>query len=255
MRAKPENFRRTSIIRNPIVDRYAISSIPVEYKGCDLCLGCKSCSGYEYGEPETSQELNCDLTKYRLIYVDKDFEDWDELLWKIKVANVLKTNIRLVLDKEPPRSVIYGLVYSPMNIVQMNIDILHTDDYLSWVGYVLSLCENCGVFSILFLNPVVPTIIKTYHVIQIIDNFRNLSSHIAIRFSDFPNLPVIDGYINFNGKAVPIKYLEKTDNGFVCNELYIEKFMSMVKIYTIPRKMSLSVCNTNTDCSGIGVEI
>ena len=250
-------MKRTPIIRrNSIIPREAVSlqGMNVQYDLCVLCKGHKSCSGYEYCDAESDGELHEHKSIYRLIHVDKDFEDWDALLWQIKVATVLGTNVRLVLDKQVPNYIIMGLSYSPLNIVQINVDLLNLKEYLKWAGYTAAMASDCGVFSIMLLNPLVPTVTKTYHVIEVIDNFRNMGNHVSLKFIDFPDLPVVDEHINFNGTAIPVKYLEKTPDGFVCNEWFMQRFMEIVKSYTVPRKISVSVCNTMTDCSGIGME-
>lgn len=247
--------RRIPIVnRTAIYQRIAQGSIPVEYHNCQLCENNKDCSGYEYHDPEQDVSMSVDKAQYRKFWVNKDFEDWDKLSYVVKIGQVVGTNLRLIIDKPIPDYIIWSLAHSPLNILQINIDMLHTEGNMGWVANMVSLCDKCGVYSVLFMNPLVPTVTKTYHVIEVIDNFRNMGSHVSLKFIDLPDLEVIDGYINFNGTAIPTKYLKKTESGFVCNEFYIEKFMDKVNSYARPYKISVSVCNYGEDCTGLGLE-
>lgn len=247
-------FKRIPVMnRTAIYQRVAQGSVPIEYSSCKLCKSYDDCSGYIYAEPEQSLVLNAPNIHHRKIYIPKYFEDWDGLKMTLRALNLLHVNVRVITDIELPTDIIWALSYSTFNIVQVNVDMVDNKD-LGWIGNTFALTDKCGVYSILFLYPLIPTITKTYHVIELIDNFKNLCNHVSLKFIDLPDLEVKENHLNFYGTAVPVKYLQKTKTGYSCNEAYIKKFMEIIKSYTTPRKISISVCNYGEDCTGLGLE-
>ena len=225
------------------------------YSPCILCQGNKDCSGYTYLPPEDCLELKGSKTRHRLIYIGKDYENWYELEKQLMVASILKTNIRLVLDREIPSTVLKAAAFSPFNIVQFNVNLLEFADYVRWVGNGLAICNNCGLYSIVYLNPVIPVVTPSYYIIETLSNLQNLSSRVILGFAtELSSLAETDLGYHFDDKIIPKEYLEKKENHFICSEVFKEKFLSIVNLYAAPHKISLAICGVNEDCTGLGLE-
>lgn len=112
---------------------------------------------------------------------------------------------------------------------------------------------NCGLYVVLFLYPIIPDLVKTYHIIDVIDMFRNVVHfHVNLKFVEFKNAQECGGYINFNGIPVSTKNLYSYQGIWKCSESYMNEFMEIVKLYTNPRKISVGVCGEDSNCTGLG---
>ena len=123
---------------------------------------------------------------------------------------------------------------------------------MDWIQKLIYLSGNCGLYNILFLYAIVPEIVKTYNVIDILDVFRNISNlQFNLKFCSLPDIKEIDGFLNINGTPVSTKYLERTPDGWVCTEKYMSSFLNTINVfYAKPRKMSVVICGSDI-CTGM----
>ena len=76
----------------------------------------------------------------------------------------------------------------------------------------------------------------------------------CMKFCEITNCIENEGYLNFNGEPVSIKYLEKTPEGvWVCTEEYLRLFLEKLQIYTTQRKQKVVICGTQ-ECTGLAGE-
>lgn len=247
--------RKPIVLRNPIVPRTAIyeriacCSSYVKCENCKLCREFSDCSQKTYVPWDSSETSEL----YRVIYVPDDYEDWETLeaqIWELSDKDVY---LRLIIDKNVPKEVLWAASYSEKNIFQINVNMIDFDTEVLWVQKLVSLAGNCGLYVVLFLYPIVPDLVKTYHVIDILDMFRNsVHFHVTLKFSEITDVKETDGYLNFNGSPVSVKHLTKTDCGWKCTSEYLRKFLEIVNLYAIPRKISVSICGETDDCTGLG---
>lgn len=248
MKRIPIVSRKSIISRTAIYDRVACFSEHVVCEGCNLCENPCDCSGNKY-----DNDLNSDTEYMKVIHVDESYEDWDCLesqIWSLQDKGVY---LRLIIDKEVPKEIIWATSYSEKNVIQINVNMIYFDNHIEWVQRLIYLSGNCGLYTVLFLYPIIPEIVKTYHVVEILDIFRNIVHfHVNLKFSEITNVNESEGYLNFNGIPISTKYLVKTNNGWTCSETYLNKFLDIVNIYAKPRKISVSICGTDNNCIGMG---
>ena len=242
--------RKPIISRTAIYHRVACCSQLVKCETCKLCSEYQDCQGNIYCSEQSEESDKI----YRVIHVDESYSDWDELEAKIWDLDRQKVFLRLIIDREIPDRILWATSYSAKNVLQLNVNMIYLDDSLPWVQKLMFMSGNCGLYCVLFLYPIVPDLLKTYHVIDVIDNFRNTGyHHTTLKFSEFTECKEVDGYLNFNGKPVSTKFLTKTDaGGWKCTDDYLKKFLDKVNLYAIPRKMSVSICGISKDCTGLG---
>lgn len=247
--------RTPIILRSPIVSRTAIykrvacCSSQIKCENCKLCCEFTDCSGKRYVSQDSSETSEF----YRVIYVPKYYDDWESLEAQIWELSDKKVYLRLIIDRDIPKEILWAASYSEKNIFQININMIDFDNNIEWVQNLVALSGNCGLYMVLFLYPIVPDLVKTYHVIDILDMFRNVVHfHTTLKFSEISNINEVDGYLNFNGSPVSTSYLIKTENGWKCNPEYLKSFLDIVNLYAIPRKISVSICGEAEDCTGLG---
>lgn len=223
----------SDVIRSPIVKRVAIKRTAIlsnmsEYSGCLLCNGLE-CEGTR----NSTLEVIC-------VHKGQKY-DWQELesqIWKLRDQ---KKFLRLIIEQDIPKEVLWAASYSEKNILQVNIDISQFKANFNWITRNVFLSSNCGLYVILFIYPIVPGVIKSYQVVEILNIFRNvIQFHTALKFSsnyEESNNP--DFFIEENGRTV-------------CNPDFIEEFMEIVNTYAVPKKMHITVCGETEDCTGLG---
>lgn len=247
--------RKSIVSRSPVVSRTAIFdrtpcyANPIHCDSCALCVGFEDCSGYKYVDTESTESEDL----YRVIYVDENYTDWEKLaskIWELADQGVF---LRFITDRDVPKEVLWAVSYSEKNILQLNINMLKFEENIRWAQKLVSIAGNCGVYIVLFLHPIIPDLVKSYQVIDILDRFRNtVHFHTTLKFSEILGVRESDGYLNFNGTPISVKYLERTSKGWRGTTEYVKKFMELVNLYAIPRKMSVSICGEIEDCTGLG---
>lgn len=253
MERSPITVGRKSIVqRTAIFRRVAICSSEVKYETCRLCDKYTDCLGKRYVEAGSDEE---NKNVYRIIHVTKDFDDWESLEQHIWEHEAEKTYIRLLIDRAIPQEVLWAASYSAYNILQINVDMTHFSEDIEWIRKLIYMSDNCGMYCLLFLYPIVPGLVKTNHVLDIIDSCRNAGDHLTLlKFCEITNCIENEGYLNFNGEPVSIKYLEKTPEGvWVCTEEYLRLFLEKLQIYTTQRKQKVVICGTQ-ECTGLAGE-
>lgn len=251
MKHNPISLSRKPIIsRTAIYHRVACYSQCVNYESCKLCNSLYDCNNKEY----VSLNSKSSSEKYRVIYVSEDYTDWEELEQSIWELSTSKVYLRLIIDTEIPDRVLWASSYSEKNILQINLNMLKFEKNLPWVQKLMSMAGNCGLYTLLFLYPIVPGLVKTYHVIEALDCMKNSGyHHTTLKFCDIKGCIENEGYINFNGEPINTKYLQKVgDSTWKCTPEYLNAFLDKVNIYAIPRKISVSICGNTEDCTGLG---
>ena len=236
-------IQRHSIYHRVAIVRRKPCCNPVSWSKCILCTGSADCSGNVYNQKSSVKLLN----------VPVGFSDWEELerqIWKLQHQNY---NLRLVTEQVMPKEIMWAASFSEQNIVQMNLNLMRMKSELDWVSQLMSLSNRCGMYSVLCLNPIVPGVVKTYQVINILDRLRGLGHfHTNLKFCEIPSdIPVYNGIINFNGYLTSIRFLEKTSQGWKCKPEFIQEFTEKVQLFSEPRKLSLQVCGSESNCTGL----
>ena len=250
MERKPIVYPRKPIVsRTAIYNRIACCSNLVSYQTCQLCSKFQDCAGKLYVDKNSIEPKEY----YRVIHVPSDFEDWETLESEIWELNDQQVYLRLVIDRNVPDRILWATSYSERNVLQINVNMMYLDENFLWIQKLMAMAGNCGLYSLLFLYPIVPELVKTYHVIEVLDCFRNAGyHHTTLKFCEFSNCEEIDGYINFNGIPVSTRYLERIETGWKCTSEYLTLFLNKVNLYAIPRKISVTICGRTDDCTGLG---
>lgn len=246
-------IRKAIIHRTAIYRRIALCTQNVSYENCRLCTQISDCQGNEH--LRAIDEFYEKKEVYRVMYISAQDCDWDEIearIWQLEKKGLL---LRLIIDRDIPDRVLWAASYSAKNIFQVNINMIHLEKNLEWIQKLVAMAGNCGLYSVLFLYPIIPGLVKTYNVLEVIDNFRNAGyHHVTLKFGKIVNCEETDGYLNFGGIPVSTKYLIQTSpKVWECTKEYLDLFVEKVQIYTTPRKVSISVCG-NGDCTGLGVK-
>lgn len=256
---------RKSIIVNrvPIVRRTAIYprkacySKEVECKTCKLCTENCDCNGKPFVHIPDSQEGSGNSDVYKIIYLSSGVEhDWDEIEGMIWQLDEQKELLRLIIDVPIPQKVLWAASYNARNILQINVDMLHYGERAAnWIRQLVFNADKCGVYSVLFIHPIIPDVVRTYQVLDIIHELRNHKYvQFDLKFGEFEGIEEVDGYLNFNGKPISSKYLIKNSQGFwQCTEEYLDLFLNKVQIYTVARNIPVVICGMTEDCTGLGV--
>lgn len=234
-----EFIRKPIISRTAIYQRIACCSDNIKCEGCGLCESSVQCKGSEGNNLE-------------VIYISQE-QNWEETIAKIWELHDKGKLLRLVINTEIPKEVLWAASYSEKNIFQVNINMVELDHNIDWIRRLVFMSGNCGLYVVLFLYPIIPDLVKTYHVIDVIDMFRNVVQfHVNLKFGVFTEVQETEGYINFNGIPVSTQYLKKSEEEWKCTSLYLKNFLDIVNLYAIPRKISVGICGENNDCTGLG---
>lgn len=250
-------FHRIPIIqRTAIYPRKPCYSKQVNCKTCKLCGDNQDCNGKQFIHVPDLQEGSGNPDVHKIIYLSDEVEhDWDEIENMIWQLDEQKQLLRLITDVNIPQKVLWAASYNAQNILQINVDMLHYQKVASWVRKLVFNADKCGVYCVLFLHPIIPDVVKTYDVLDLIHDVRNHKYiHFDLKFGEFEGIEEIDGYLNFNGKPVSSKYLTKNSQGFwQCTEEYLNLFLKKIQIYTEARNVSVAICGITEDCTGLGV--
>lgn len=236
-------IQRHSIYHRVAIVRRRPCCTPVNWSKCTLCKSSNDCSGNVYNQKNP----------VKLITVPVGFSDWEQLETQIWELQHKGYNLRLITDQNMPKEIMWAASFSEKNIVQMNLNLMNMKLELDWVSKLMSLSNRCGVYSVLCLNPIVPGVVRTYHVVDILDRLNGLSHfHTNLKFCEIPEeIPVYNGIINFNGYLTSIRFMEKTSQGWKCKSEFIQEFTEKVQLFSEPRKLSLQVCGNESNCTGL----
>ncbi len=211
---------------------------------------------------ETDCRGNCFLTmneekgKYRHFHVNVGFtlEDFDRLETLIWICESDKKLVRLTTDIELPKELLWAVSFNAKNILQINVDMLQFKRNFDWIRRTAHLSNNCGLYNVYCIHSIVPTVVKTYDVLELMDALRNTGyHHFTLKFPQFEIQRKPKDYFNFEGHLVPAKYVTKVrkDHIWSCTQEFIENFVAILNEYIIPRSVSMTVCGTNKDCTGL----
>lgn len=235
--------------RTAVFPRKPLCYKRTKWEHCKLCSSYVDCSGKAYARIEDT----ADLDFMRTIYVSSVFSDWDTLesqIWKAQDDGVF---VRLLTDVDLPKEIVWALSYSEKNILQINFNTANLNKNIVWTNSLVALADRCGLYCMICMCPIVPGIVKTYHIISVLDRLRgNGYFHVSLKFWEIhEELIECDGWLNFNGAPLSVAYLERTPNGWKCTEKFKQDFMSIVQIFSTPRKISVTSCGDTEDCTGL----
>lgn len=251
-----------SVHRTPIVQRTAIYprkpcySKRVNCKTCKLCTENQDCNGKQFIHVPDLQEGSGNNDVYKIIYLSADVEhNWDEIESMIWQLDEQKALLRLITDVNIPQKILWAASYNANNVFQVNVDMLHYLKNSSWIRQLVFNADKCGMYCVLFVHPIIPDVVRTYDVLDLIHDMRNHKYiHFDLKFGEFDGIDEVDGYLNFNGKPVSSRYLTRNSQGFwQCTEEYLNLFLDKVQIYTGARNISVAICGVTEDCTGLGV--
>lgn len=241
--------------RTAIYPRKACFSKQVDCATCRLCTENNDCNGNPFVHfPDSQGSGKSDV--YKIIHlsdeVEHDWEEVEDLIWQLDAEKAL---MRLIIDVDIPQKILWAASYNAKNVIQINVNMLKYSADLGWVREIVFNANKCGAYVVLFIHPIIPDVVKTYDVLNLIHDMRNHSHvHFNLKFGEFEGIEEIDGYLNFNGHPVSSEYLVKNSQGrWQCTEEYLQLFTERLKIYTDARKVSIAVCGMTNDCTGLGV--
>lgn len=225
--------------RIPIIKRSAIyQRTPicpkVEYNCCKLCNNCINCNG---------KQLN-------VFYANTNEYDFNTLINDIWECEDTKKNVRLVIDVPIPKEVVWATSFSEKNILQINVNMLDfkTPNSYQWLGETMNIANRCGLFCILLLYPIVPTITRTYEVIRLIDMVRYFGKfHTYLKFLESNNIIHYGNWLNFNNTPIAASNFVYEEPYWKCSDDFKKKFLDIVMLYTKPYKLPISICG-KTNC-------
>lgn len=189
----------------------------------------------------------------RMIQVFNGFDDWDSLeqqIWELSAQGVI---LRLVTDIKLPKEIVWAASYSEKNIIQINLDMTQRRIELDWVDKLMSVANRCGVYCVLCLHPIVPGIVRTYHVLEVINRIKGKGHfHVNLKFCEITGHIIEDnGWMNFNGQLLSTKYMSQNQGEWECSQEYKQLFLKKIQLFTTPKRISVSICSENTDCTGL----
>lgn len=175
---------------------------------CKLCTSTIDCNNTDYKDLE-----------YEVIYINKDYTDWDELIKKIIAIKENNKFIRLILDKGVPKEVLWEISYSEKNLIQLNIDMNELKYFIIWARTILKTMLACGVYFSFFLYNIEPSNTQIHEIIELISRVNQVT--------------------NFH---LNLKFKEDTTS------IYRDRVYKTLQIYTELKGISLQVCGTNNNC-------
>ena len=234
--------------RTAVFPRKPLCCRKVKWEHCKLCSEYNDCSGKLYVDIEDNSS-----DFMRSVYVSSLFSDWENLENQIWGAHHNGAIVRLITDVDLPKEIVWALSYSEKNILQLNLNMAHLNRNIGWIDSLVSLANRCGLYCVICMHPIIPEVTRTFHVISVLDRLRGYGCfHVSLKFWEIhERLTESDGWLNFNGVPVDIKYLERTQDGWKCNDSFKQNFYHMIKAFSVPHKLSVSLCGDETDCTGL----
>ena len=154
--------------------------------------------------------------------------------------------VRLITERFLPDEVIWVAAYSEMNVLQVNINVLQNWESIKWGIKMVHKAERCGIECVCMIYPVIPSHVKTYQVLQLIDAISDcMHCKVMIRFGDFknPGLSVYSGFINLQGGEVPLSWIHRIKgNLWGCTDEYKSQFMKYLKFYADASIIDVRMC-------------
>lgn len=247
MKKKPLLKRLPILNRVPIIQRHPVYS-RFSWEKCCLCSSNVDCSGRKFSRLSSKVLKSCVS-----VYVSKKFNNWKHLenqLWKLGTQGV---PLRLITEVNLPKEVVWAASYSSDNVVQINLNMMEYNNEIKWVDNLMSVLNRCGVYCVLCLNPIVPGVVKTYHVVELLARLRNHGKfHVNLKFCRVQGeLFKSSGWINFNGNPIPEKWMVNHQGVWECTPEFQHQFLEKVQLYSLPKKLSVSICGTDNNCTGL----
>lgn len=225
---QPHKFKRKRIRvrRRPFHDT-------VHFQSCNLCYGKLNCC------PHIS---SCCIP----IIVDKNYVYWAKLLKVLQHHQSNNEIVRLITERSLPNEIIWATAYSELNVFQANVNILQDWKNIKWAVSLAHKAERCGVECTIMIYPILPLMVKTYQVLQLLDAI-NTCKHckIMIRFGEFINygLPIQSGFFNLKGYHTPLSLVNRIQGDvWGCTPNYRLQFMEYLKFYAEVDNIDVKMC-------------
>lgn len=172
------------------------------------------------------------FTPESIVVIPSTYRSWEELLNMIHKFSVNTTILKIVTERDLPKEVVWAVSYSEKNVIQVNINMLKYAEELDWIDRLMVLMNKCGMYCVLNLSHVVPGMVFTYNVIEILDRiYRRCMFHTQIVF-ECESKDVILG-----GSRVKSEFLQKTAKGWKCTEEFTQAFLAKVQCFAAPKKI------------------
>ena len=169
-----------------------------------------------------------------IVNITSNYTSWEELLNTIHEFSMKKTILKIVTERSLPKEVVWAASYSEKNVIQVNINMLKYAEELDWIDRLMVLMNKCGMYCVLNLSHIVPGIVFTYNVIEILDRIcRRCLFHTEIVFEGESE------DVDLGGSQVKRNFLQKTAKGWRCTEEFIQAFIDKVQCFAVPKKMSV----------------
>lgn len=212
----------------------------LECVSCRLCNQTEDCDGNRFVDVFSDEPSSV----IRKLYIKDSLVDWDSVMAQITTESNSGSPMRLITDRKIPQRVLWKFSYSDKNVIQINLDMTKFPSNISWVEQIMITANKCGIYVVLCMYPIVPQVIKTYQVLEIIDRFKWCGHFTAsIKFCEIPDTAIVSGgWLNFNGVPVSIKYLVHSNSVWKCTEEFKDLYMKYIYRFSIPRKIKVNVC-------------
>ena len=218
--------RKIRVKRRPLLSTVRFQSCNLCYKKSNCCPHISSCC--------------------RPVVISKHYRTWDKLLETLQRHQAKGNVIRVVTEQVLSNDIIWAMSYSELNVLQVNVDIQQDWESIKWAISMAHKAEKCGVECLLFIYPVLPPFVKTYHVLQLIDAINDCRHcKIMIRFGDFINygLFIQSGFIILRGNKIPLSLVNRIDGDlWGCTEEFKSQFMEYLKFYADDNKIDVRAC-------------
>ena len=196
----------------------------------------------------TTQDLvDCDPAKYKKYYfmgitekvlVIPSDPDWTKILSKIQSCKERGLTLRLITSVQLPKEIIWKASYNENNIIHININMLHIENF-SWVSQAVRITEKCGILSLLFMYPIVPHVVKTYQVLQIVESVESCL-HCELRLK-FLELNPEDVSLEEKENLIKVEDMTLDEHTWKCDPEFINIYMKYLTFYIKIKKSNLNI--------------
>lgn len=259
--------------RTPVVNRTPVKRIPillnsVRCESCVLHRQCSirgvipDCSGKPFYYVDiTSKTLNKDLTSvlkqdimpYILVeYKSQEYSsNLIELSKKLSVKNL---PMYLVTSEPVPEEVLTVMSTNPFNIIQATLNCDTRDSVKSSnLREMFFVARNCGIHTILRIEPIMPGVTKSYEVIDLINSMKNCINHIMLKFVSINRLQDKLQYLSYKDWLMSGEYFEYKDGVYSCTNEFISEFMGNLLVAI--GKKTIAICGESNECRGLPMRL
>lgn len=187
--------------------------------------------------------------------------NFDYVSWIVNEFTTRNLPVYLETDTDIPDDILNNLAKNSFNIVQCNINRISNskEDYSSLETYndieqIRKLpykLKISGVYTILSVNPIVPTITKLKDILILLTCEKYNFNHIIFKFISIPKTYNTLDYVTYNNIRIDSDYFELINNTWECAKWYKDIFIKNIKY--IKKNLSYTICEEHGNCRKISI--